>query len=176
LDLIKQMEHQGYDLEAADGTFELLVRTAVDPDPHWFDVDRYEVSVAADGLEPLQTNATVTLRVHGQQHSATASGHGALHALHTCLRTCLARAYPQIKEVRLIDYKVRLLDGRKGSASKVRVLIEWSDHLQKWSTVGVSDNVVEASWMALLDALRLELMRVSQQGGSIQSSRAGAAT
>jgi 2-isopropylmalate synthase len=174
LERIKQMEHQGYDLEAADGTFELLARTAVNPDLHWFEVERYEVNVAADGLEPLQTNATVTLRVQGQQHSAAASGHGALHALHTCLRTCLTKAYPQIKEARLIDYKVRLLDARKGTASKVRVLIEWADHLQKWSTVGVSDNVVEASWIALLDALRLELMRVSQQGGSLQPSRVGA--
>jgi 2-isopropylmalate synthase len=86
----------------------------------------------------------------------------------------MTKAYPQIKEARLIDYKVRLLDARKGTASKVRVLIEWADHLQKWSTVGVSDNVVEASWIALLDALRLELMRVSQQGGSLQPSRVGA--
>jgi 2-isopropylmalate synthase len=176
LELIKQMEHQGYDLEAADGTFELLVRTAVNPDAHWFDVDRYEVSVGTDGIEPLRTSATVTLRVHGQQHSAAASDHGALHALHTCLRTCLTRAYPQIKETRLIDYKVRLLDAHKGPESKVRVLIEWTDRLQKWSTVGVSDNVVEATWMALLDAMRLELMRGSQQVGSPQPSSATTAT
>jgi 2-isopropylmalate synthase len=175
LERVKQMEHEGYDLEAADGTFELLVRTAVDPDPHLFEVEHYRVSVVADDPEPLRTNATVRLRVHGQQHSASASGRGALHALHTCLRTCLADAYPQIREVRLTDYKVRLLDARKGVGSKVRVLIEWTDHLRKWSTVGVSDNVVEASWLALLDALRLELMRASPQGGSLQPSRQGAA-
>jgi 2-isopropylmalate synthase len=137
-------------------------------------VERYEVSVHAGGLDPFHTSAKVTLRVHGEQHSAAASAHGALHALHTCLRTCLAEAYPQIKEVRLTDYKVRLLDARKGTASKVRVLIEWADHLRKWSTVGVSDNVVEASWTALLDALRLELMRVAQQDGSLQPSGVGA--
>jgi 2-isopropylmalate synthase len=166
LNRIKELEHEGYDLESADGTFELLVRTTVDPDLHLFDVEHYEVSVAADGLEPLHTSATVTLSAHGEQHSSSTNGHGALQSLHNCLRTCLSKAYPQIQEVRLIDYKVRLLDARQGTASKVRVLIEWTDHLQKWSTVGVSDNVVEASWIALRDALRLELMRVFQQSGA----------
>jgi 2-isopropylmalate synthase len=134
-----------------------------------FDVQHYEVSAAADGLDPLHTSVAVTLSVNGQRHSSAATGHGALHSLHNCLRTCLSEAYPQLREVRLIDYKVRLLDARKGMESKVRVLIEWTDGLQKWSTVGVSDNVVEASWMALLDALRLELMRGFQQGAATVS-------
>src|SRR6185369_513669 len=85
--------------------------------------------------------------------------HGPFNALHECLRSCLATRYPQMSEVRLTDYKVRVLDSYKGTAAQVRVLIEWSDHERTWSTVGVSDNVIEASWHALVDAVRLELMR-----------------
>ena len=160
LERIKQMEYEGYDLEAAEGTFELLVRSVLHPEQHFFDVDRYEVTMGALGAAPVSTKATVALRVRGDVHSATASGHGPLNALHRCLRTCLAKLYPQIREVHLTDYKVRLLDARKGTGANVRVLIEWSDNRRRWSTVGVSDSVVEASWKALLDAIRLELMRL----------------
>jgi 2-isopropylmalate synthase len=76
------------------------------------------------------------------------------------LRKCLSELYPRIGEVRLTDYKVRVLDTNKGTDAKVRVLVEWSDHEKSWSTVGVSDDVIEASWNALVDALRLELMRI----------------
>jgi 2-isopropylmalate synthase len=143
---------------------------------HLFDVDFYEVTVGADDRHPLYTNATVTLRVCDQLHSATATGHGPLNALHSCLRTCLAKQYPQIQDVLLTNYKVRLLDAHKGTAAKVRVLIEWTDHHDKWSTVGVSDNVVEASWNALLDAMRLELMRAAEKDSSLERSHKTAAT
>jgi 2-isopropylmalate synthase len=84
------------------------------------------------------------------------------------LRKCLAKLYPQITEVHLKDYKVRVLDSYKGTAANVRVLIEWSDHQKSWSTVGVSDNVIEASWKALVDAIRLELMRLTGKDASIE--------
>ena len=169
LERIKQMEYEGYDLEAAEGTFELLVRGVVHPELHFFDVDRYEVSISAHGNDPLHTTATVALVAQGGAHSATASGHGPLNALHRCLRTCLAKPYPQIKDVRLTDYKVRLIDARRGTAAKVRVLMEWFDSHQRWSTVGISDNVVEASWNALLDSVRLELMRLAESGSFIDT-------
>jgi 2-isopropylmalate synthase len=89
-------------------------------------------------------------------------GHGPFNALHLCLRKCLAASYPQITDVHLTDYKVRVLDSHKGTAARVRVLIGWSDHRTSWWTVGVSDNVIEASWRALVDAIRLELMRIGQ--------------
>ena len=85
-----------------------------------------------------------------------------MNALDLALRTCLSGVYPRIQEVRLTDYKVRVLDSKKGTAAKVRVLVEWSDHQKSWSTVGVSDDVIEASWNALVDALRLELMRLTE--------------
>jgi 2-isopropylmalate synthase len=167
LERIKQMEYEGYDLESAGGTFELLVRTALHPGLQFFDMEKYEVTITARGSLPLHTTAKVTLRAQDGAHSATASGHGPLNALHKCLRTCLAKLYPQIKEVHLSDFKVRLLDARGDTAARVRVVIRWSDRQSTWSTVGVSDNVVEASWNALLDAVRLELMRLAGETGSV---------
>jgi 2-isopropylmalate synthase len=168
LERIKQLEYEGYELEAAEGTFELLVREALNPGTHFFQVDSYEVSTRAGGATPSHTTAAVTLRVQDAVHAATAAGHGPFNALHLCLRKCLSKLYPQITEVRLTDYKVRVLDSRKGTAAQVRVLIEWSDHRKSWSTVGVSDNVIEASWKALVDAINLELMRLTEQDSSVE--------
>ena len=163
LDRIKLMEFQGYELEAAEGTFELLVREALHPGVQFFEVVSYEVTTKANG-----STATVTLRAQDGVHSATASGNGPVNALDLCLRQCLATLYPAIAGVNLTDYKVRVLDFKKGTAARVRVLIEWSDHRRSWATVGVSENVIEASWFALVDALRLELMRLSEKDPSIE--------
>ena len=123
---------------------------------------------ASEWLE--SSTATVTVKTQDDVHSATESGHGPFDALHVCLRKCLARLYPQVAEVRLTDYKVRVLDSRKGTAANVRVLIEWSDHRRSWSTVGVSENVIEASWKALVDAIRLELMRLTEKDDTIEKA------
>jgi 2-isopropylmalate synthase len=162
LERIKQMEHEGYELEAAEGTFELLVREALRPNARFFEVGSYDVSTRAGGRGASRSDATVTLWARDGAHSETATGHGPFDALHLCLRKCLSGLYPQIAEVHLMDYKVRVLDSRKGTAAKVRVLIEWRYQNRFWSTVGVSDNVIEASWKALMDAIRLELMRIAE--------------
>jgi 2-isopropylmalate synthase len=163
LERIKQLEHQGYELEAAEGTFELLVRQALHPGFSLFDVVNYDVTTRLIG----GTTATVTLRIQDSVHTATATGQGPMNALDLCLRQCLSSVYPKIKDVRLTDYKVRVLDSKKGTAAKVRVLVEWSDHRKSWATVGVSDNVIEASWHALVDAISLELMRLTEQDENI---------
>jgi 2-isopropylmalate synthase len=172
LETIKQMEYEGYELEAAEGSFELLVRDALNPGMQFFEVESYEVSTRSGGEGAAaggsHSTATVTLRAQDGVHSATATGHGPFHALHLCLRKGLSKMYPQIANVRLTDYKVRVLDSRKGTAAKVRVLIEWSDQRASWATVGVSDNVIEASWKALVDAIRLELMRLSEKDPSVE--------
>ncbi len=170
LERIKHLEYQGYELEAADGTFELLVREALNPGRHLFDVDTYQVATkwTPDGV---RTSASVTLRTDDGVHSAEATGHGPMNALDVCLRQCLSDLYPELAQVRLTDYKVRVLDSKKGTAAKVRVLVEWSDHRRSWATAGVSDNVIEASWKALVDALRLELMRLSDQKSAESGSR-----
>lgn len=167
LDRIKQMEFQGYELEAAEGTFELLVREALHPGMNLFEVISYEVATRHSGKES-QTVATVTLKAQDGIHSATATGHGPMNALDLCLRQCLAQLYPAISNVRLTDYKVRVLDTKKGTAAKVRVLVEWSDHRRSWATVGVSDNVIDASWHALVDAIRLELMRLIEKDDALE--------
>jgi len=163
LERIKHLEHQGYELEAAEGTFELLVREALHPGLSLFDVVNYDVTTRLIG----GTTATVTLRIQDSVHTATATGQGPMNALDLCLRQTLSSVYPKIKDVRLTDYKVRVLDSKKGTAAKVRVLVEWSDHRKSWATVGVSDNVIEASWHALVDAIRLELMRLTEQDENI---------
>ena len=167
LERIKQMEYDGYELEAAEGTFELLVREALNPGVHFFDVEGYEVTTKVSGTASRST-ATVNLKAQDGIHSATATGHGPVNALDVGLRKCLSALYPRISDVRLTDYKVRVLEPRKGTAAKVRVLVEWSDHRKSWSTVGVSDNVIEASWSALVDAIRLELMRLTEQDSSVE--------
>jgi 2-isopropylmalate synthase len=178
LQRIKQMEHQGYDFEASEGTFELLVREAAHPGFHPFDVVSYEVSTKLQsgstgdlaGNDDTVTTASVTLRVGDAVHSSTAIGNGPVHALDVCLRQCLASIYPAITNVRLTDYKVRVLGGKGGTAAKVRVLVEWTDHRTSWATVGISDNVIDASWRALVDALRLELMRLLERNAPADSA------
>jgi 2-isopropylmalate synthase len=123
-----------------------------------------------DGGAGSRSTATVTLKTQDGVHSATATGHGPVNALDLCLRQCLASLYPTIADVRLTDYKVRVLDSRKGSAARVRVLIEWSDHRRNWATVGVSENIIEASWLAMVDAIRLELMRLTEQDETIEKA------
>jgi len=91
-----------------------------------------------------------------------------MNALDEAVRQCLSPLYPAIANVRLTDYKVRVLDSKKGTAAKVRVLVEWSDHRRSWATVGVSENVIEASWLALIDAIRLELMRLAEKDDAIE--------
>lgn len=162
LEKIKDMEYLGYELEAAEGTFELLVRNALNPGMDFFDVIDWDVTTRNLPAD-LGTNSTasVVLKVDGKVHQSAAMGHGPMNALDMALRSALTPLYPAISNVRLTDYKVRVLD-TKGTAAKVRVLVEWSDHQRSWSTVGVSENVIEASWLALVDAIRLELMRLHQ--------------
>lgn len=164
LERVKEMEFQGYDLEAADGTFELFVLQSLQPAVNFFEVESYEVHIKSG-------QATATVRVDTEEgiRTETATGNGPMNALDVCLRKCLSTIYPRIQDVRLTDYKVRVLDSKKGTAAKVRVLVEWSDHEKSWSTVGVSDDVIEASWNALVDALRLELMRLTEANASARA-------
>lgn len=166
LDRIKQVEHEGYELEAAEGTFELLVRQALQPGLQPFEVVDYHTTTTKSS----GSSATVTLKVQGEIHSAAAPGNGPVNALDLALRQCLRKFYPSIANVVLTDYKVRVLDFKKGTAARVRVLVEWTDHTKSWATVGVSENVIEASWYALIDALRLEVMRLSDQDSSIEQA------
>jgi len=162
---VKQLEYEGYELESAEGTFELLVREILNPGLEFFAVVSFEVTTKmGTKSEKAATYATVSLEVVDQIYTETAVGNGPFNALDLALRQCLSGLYPNVAIVKLSDYKVRVIDSKKGTDAKVRVLIEWRAFDQTWSTVGVSDNVIEASWKALVDAIRLELMRLADLG------------
>ena len=162
VDRLRHKEEERYDLATADGTLELLVREAVHPGAQLFNVLSYAVSTRATPASGAETSAAVSIEVNDAVLSATAAGHGPVHALDLALRKCLNTVYASIGTVSLLDYKVRVLEPQKGTAAKVRVLIEWSDGENTWNTAGVSNDLIEASWMALTDAIRLELMRLSE--------------
>ena len=172
LERMKQLEYEGYDFETAEGTFELIVREAANPAFHPFDISGYEVSTKLQAGGETVTTASVVLRIADENKSFTAVGQGPVHALDVCLRQCLASIYPDIAKVRLVDYKVRVLGAKGGTDSRVRVLVEWSDHRRSWTTVGISDNVIDASWRALADALRLEIMRLIDENEAVSAAAA----
>jgi len=167
LDRMQDMEREGYELETAGGTLELLAREAAEPGLRFFEVTGFETATKMTAKAETVTTAKVTVQVQNASYSATAKGDGPLHALDLCLRTALATFYPQIAGVRLTDYRVRVLEPHKGTAAKVRVAIEWAGGNRRWVTAGVSENVIEASWRALVDAIRLELMRLTEQRGTL---------
>jgi len=167
LDRVQEMERDGYELETAGGTLELLAREAAEPGLRFFDLAGFEVTTKMTSKAETVTTARVTVQVQNASYSATAKGNGPLHALDRCLRAALTTFYPHIAGVRLTDYRVRVLEPNKGTAGKVRVAIEWAGGHRRWVTAGVSENVIEASWRALADAIRLELMRMSEQHGPL---------
>ena len=155
---IKELEHQGYEFEAAEGSLALLVRKILKHEEAPFTVAAYHVSMRRDGLESV-VEATIKVRVGDQVAHTVAEGDGPVNALDSALRGALAQFFPQIKKVRLTDYKVRILDSATGTAAKTRVLIESTDGQEEWGTVGVDDNIIEASLQALVDSMEYRLMK-----------------
>jgi len=155
---IKELEHQGYEFEAADGSLALLIRRALIAAPPPFLVDAYHVSMRRDGAGSV-CEAVVKVRVGDESEHRVAEGDGPVNALDTALRAALIRHYRQLKDVHLTDYKVRIMDSTSGTAARTRVLIESSDGTAEWGTVGVSDNIIEASLQALVDSLEYALVK-----------------
>ncbi|MBI5382952.1 MAG: citramalate synthase [Opitutae bacterium] len=155
---LKELEYRGYEFEAADASLKLLIVKALGQRPQFFEIDGYRVIVERHQRE-LFAEATVKLRVGGQSFHTVAECTGPIGALDKALRLALERVYPQLKEVELRDYKVRILEGRQGTNSRTRVLIESSDGAKMWGTVGVSENIIDASWEALTDSVNYKLMQ-----------------
>ena len=155
---IKELEHQGHEFEAAEGSLALLIRKLLKHRQAPFTVVAYHVSMRRDGLESI-VEATVKVRVGGQVAHTVAEGDGPVNALDSALRGALVQFFPQIKGVRLTDYKVRILDSTTGTAAKTRVLIQSTDGKGEWGTVGVDDNIIEASLQALVDSMEYRLMK-----------------
>ncbi len=158
---IKDMEQDGYHFEAADGTFELMVHEDLGDVAKPFEVKGFRVIEEVRGECSPVSEATIRVLKDEQEVHTAADGDGPVDALNNALRKAIATIYPQINEVRLEDYKVRVLAGGGGTAAKVRVLIESSDGAGRWGTVGVSTNIIEASWIALVDSIKYKLMKDS---------------
>lgn len=171
LDRIKQMEYEGYELESAEGSFELLVRQVLEPEEYFFELDTMELGLLKKGINRTECKVDMAIRTADGLHSATTTASGPFHAMDLALRQCLSNVFPQIADIRLTDYKVRVLEPGAGTAAKVRVLVAWADHKEKWTTVGVSDDVLEASWQAMVDSVKLELRRLAEEAGVEATSR-----
>ena len=160
LDSIKKLENEGYEFEAADASFELLVRKAMKSYQPFFDLVEYHVSIRKNIERGYDTcEATIKLSVNGEKLYTVAEGDGPVNALDAALRAALVRVYPRIAEMKLVDYKVRIIDSKSGTAAKTRVFIESSDGENSWGTVGVSFDIIEASWLALRDSVDFFLSR-----------------
>ncbi|MCX8090541.1 MAG: citramalate synthase [Verrucomicrobiae bacterium] len=156
---VKQREHAGYEYEAAEASLALLIRSILEHDPElFFTVDTYHVSMRRDKMESI-CEATVRVRVRDRVAHTVAEGDGPVNALDGALRLALMRFYPRLERVRLTDYKVRILNGETGTAAKTRVLITSSDGKRDWGTVGVSENIIEASLEALADSMEYALLK-----------------
>ena len=158
LSQLKSHEHAGFQFEGAEASFELLVRRTLNQHRPAFTLKGLRVMVEK-GPRGETAEASIRLAVDGQEEHTAAVGNGPVHALDQALRKALERFYPEIRQVRLVDYKVRVLNADAATAAKVRVLIQSTDGSRTWGTVGVSENVVEASWQALVDSLEYVLLR-----------------
>jgi 2-isopropylmalate synthase len=156
---IKELEHRGFQFEAAEGSFEMLVRrSAADYAPP-FELLDFTVIVEKRGDHGIASQATVKVRVAGELMHTAAEGDGPVNALDSAIRKALLPHYPLLAEVRLVDYKVRIIDEHRGTAATPRVLIESARGDERWSTIGASQNIIEASYQALWDSLELPLLR-----------------
>jgi 2-isopropylmalate synthase len=174
LDRVQVLENDGYQFEAAEASFDLLVKRVAGTYTPFFQRIHYRVNVETAGqCEPL-TEATIKLRVDGDVQHVVAEGDGPVNALDTALRKALLPAYPNLAKMHLVDYKVRVINSTEGTAARVRVVIESADEHDVWSTVGVSENIIEASWLALVDSVEYKLFK--DQGGVGESPSYAAVT
>ncbi|MFN3487058.1 MAG: alpha-isopropylmalate synthase regulatory domain-containing protein, partial [Planctomycetota bacterium] len=157
LQLLKELEDQGYEFEGAEGSFELLMEKALGRHRGSFELEGWRVVVEKRGTAPPAAEATVKLKVNGIPEHAAAEGNGPVSALDNALRKALDGFYPGLKGMSLRDYKVRILEGTQGTSAKTRVLITSGDGHDTWGTVGVSHNIIEASWQALVDSIEYKL-------------------
>jgi 2-isopropylmalate synthase len=163
LDSLKRLEHEGYHFEVADGSLELLLRNSTGWEQDFFELESYRV--IADHSERESTEATVKVRVKGERVVATAEGNGPVNALDGAIRAGIGAHFPALSGVHLVDYRVRVLDSAKGTGSVTRVLIDSTDGDRTWTTIGVSENIIAASWQALCDSIVYGLLHSGASTG-----------
>ncbi|MCA6070740.1 MAG: citramalate synthase, partial [Endomicrobium sp.] len=159
IDTVKEKEHNGYQYEDADASFFLLTKKALGTFKPFFNLKEYRVSVEKDTNGNIISEATIKLDIKGKEEHAIAEGDGPVNALDNCLRKALTKHYPIIKNIFLTDFKVRVVNSDATTAAKVRVLIESSDSSKKWGTIGVGENIIDASWQALADSVEYKLLK-----------------
>jgi len=176
VETLKRLEHEGYHFEVADGSLELLLRRATGWKPNWFTIETWKVETREgrapwDSASPRDrdaievfTEATIKVHIGDRRNIATAEGNGPVNALDAALRLALNGALPALEHVRLTDYKVRILDTTKGTGAVTRVLIDSTNGTKTWTTIGVNENIIEASWQALLDSIVYGLLESERVG------------
>ena len=153
VDRVKELEHDGFQFEAADGSFELLMRKEAGEYEPLFRLESWRVIVEKRIDGKVETEAVVKIWVDGERYVRSAEGNGPVHALDEALRSAIGEIYPHLRDIELVNFKVRILDERKGTDAVTRVLIDASDGQDVWGSIGVSENLIAASWDALVDSL-----------------------
>jgi 2-isopropylmalate synthase len=163
---IKKMEDQGYQFDTAEGSLALLIKKAIGEFEEPFTLESFRVISEKTKSNSSHVQATIKISVGDEYEITAAEGNGPINALDNALRKALRKFYPQIDEMHLIDFRVRILEGSEGTAAKVRVLLESRDERDVWTTIGVSTNVIEASWQALADSIQYKLSKESLNSNS----------
>ncbi|MDP4095087.1 MAG: citramalate synthase [Bacillota bacterium] len=159
LEKMKELEHEGYQYEGAESSFELVIRKLLGKYQSFFDLREFKVIVNEPSVDDVNSSAMVKIKVDGEDEISAADGDGPVNALDGAIRRALERFYPNLSEMKLTDYKVRVLDSRSATAAKVRVLIESTDGSEVWTTIGVSTDIIDASWKALVDSIEYKLIK-----------------
>ncbi len=159
LQKVRELENQGYQFEAAEASFELLMKKELGRYKNLFTVKKAMISNEIIGDANIKVGATVELEVKGKTKSETEQGNGPVDALYKAFTKALSHFFPEVIKIHLTDYKVRVVDSKAGTGAKVRVFISFQDEAHSWSTVGVSENIIEASWQALIDAVEYKLLK-----------------
>jgi 2-isopropylmalate synthase len=172
IERVKELEHQGYHFEAADGSFELLMRRETGALEELFTLESWRVIVERRPDGQLVTEATIKIWIEGERFVRTAEGNGPVNALDRALREALSAIHPHLADIDLVNFKVRILDETKGTDAVTRVLLDASDGDREWGSIGVSENVIESSWEALVDSLQygMELSRAPHRDAARDSS------
>jgi 2-isopropylmalate synthase len=155
---MKELEHQGYQFEGAESTFELVIRKQLGKYKPFFELETFKL-MTEQPANGHSASALIKVKVDGKSEITAAEGDGPVHALDCALRKALEVFYPELNHVHLTDFKVRVIDSNSATAAKVRVLIESTDNESVWTTVGVSTDIIEASWIALVDSIEYKLIK-----------------
>ncbi len=163
LKLLQNLEHEGYQFEAADASFEILVKKALKKYKRFFELESFRVIIEKRKDHKVSSEAMIKLKVNNVQEHTSSEGDGPVNALDNALRKALKQFYPKLSQMHLSDFKVRVLDEKAATAAKVRVLIQSQDEKDSWTTVGVSENIIEASWQALVDSIEYKLLKDNKE-------------